>query len=86
MDHPFPLRLKHLQVREASSAGSPRKLAAAVLADLLAIDIVTATRWAGFAKRGWNDYLAAAALAVNPSGPQTLTSSTKPTALATTSP
>ena len=45
MDHPFPLRLKQLQVREASSAGSPRKLAAAVLADLLAIDIVTATRW-----------------------------------------
>jgi hypothetical protein len=30
----------------------PSELPAAVLADLLAIDIVTATRWAQYAKRG----------------------------------
>jgi hypothetical protein len=38
--------------------GLAAELPAAVLADLLAIDIVTATRWAGYAKRDWNDYLA----------------------------
>jgi hypothetical protein len=30
-----------------------------VLTALLAIDIVTATRWAGYAKRDWNDFRAA---------------------------
>lgn len=35
------------------------ELPAAALADLLAIDVTTATRWAGYAKRDWHDYLAA---------------------------
>jgi hypothetical protein len=35
------------------------ELPAAVLADLLAINVTTATRWAGYAKRDWHDYLAA---------------------------
>jgi hypothetical protein len=34
------------------------ELPAAVLADLLGIDIATATRWAGYAKRDWQTYLA----------------------------
>jgi hypothetical protein len=34
------------------------ELPAAVLEDLLGIDIVTATRWAGYAKRDWQTYLA----------------------------
>lgn len=34
------------------------ELPAAVLADLLGIDIATATRWAGYAKRDWQSYLA----------------------------
>ncbi|MCW2688663.1 MAG: hypothetical protein JWR37_3553 [Mycobacterium sp.] len=34
------------------------ELPAAVLADLLAVDIATATRWAGYAKRDWQPYLA----------------------------
>jgi hypothetical protein len=34
------------------------ELPAAVLADLLGIDVVTATRWAGYAKRDWQTYLA----------------------------
>jgi hypothetical protein len=34
------------------------ELPAAVLSDLLGIDIATATRWAGYAKRDWQTYLA----------------------------
>jgi hypothetical protein len=34
------------------------ELPAAVLADLLAVDITTATRWARYAKRDWQPYLA----------------------------
>jgi hypothetical protein len=45
--------------RNTGLIGLAAELPAAVLADLLAIDIVTATRWAGYAKRDWNDYLAA---------------------------
>lgn len=33
------------------------ELPAAVLADLLAVDIITATRWAGYAKRDWHLYI-----------------------------
>ena len=45
--------------RNTGLIGLAAELPAAVLADLLAIDIITATRWAGYAKRDWNDYLAA---------------------------
>lgn len=44
--------------RNTGLMGLAAELPAAVLADLLAIDIGTATRWAGYAKRNWNDYLA----------------------------
>jgi hypothetical protein len=60
----FGKRLKRsgLTIRGGRNTGLIRlaaELPAAVLADLLAIDIVTATRWAGYAKRDWNGYLAA---------------------------
>ncbi len=59
----FGKRLKHsgLTIRGGRNTGFialAAELPAAVLADLLAIDVVTATRWAGYAKRDWNDYLA----------------------------
>ncbi|WP_225337307.1 hypothetical protein [Mycobacterium intracellulare] len=44
--------------RNTGLIGLAAELPSAVLADLLAIDIVTATRWAGYAKRDWNDFLA----------------------------
>ncbi len=44
--------------RNTGLIGMAADLPAAVLADLLAIDSVTATRWAGYAKRDWNDFLA----------------------------
>jgi hypothetical protein len=44
--------------RNTGLIGLAAELPAAVLADLLAIDVVTATRWAGYAKRDWNDFLA----------------------------
>lgn len=45
--------------RNTALIGLAAELPAAVIADLLAIDIVTATRWAQYAKRDWSDYLAA---------------------------
>lgn len=45
--------------RNTALLGLAAELPAAVLADLLAIDIVTATRWATYAKTDWNDYVAA---------------------------
>jgi hypothetical protein len=45
--------------RNTALIGLAAELPAAVLADLLAIDVTTATRWAGYAKRDWHDYLAA---------------------------
>jgi hypothetical protein len=41
--------------RNTGLIGLAAALPAAVVPDLLAIDIVTATRWAGYAKRDWND-------------------------------
>ena len=60
----FGKRLKHSGLtirggRNTGLIGLAAELPAAVLADLLAIDIVTATRWTGYAKRDWNDFLAA---------------------------
>jgi hypothetical protein len=54
-----PDHARHCGGRNTVLVGLAADLSAAVLADLLAIDIVTATRWAGYAKRDWNDYLAA---------------------------
>lgn len=59
----FGKRLKHsgLTIRGGRNTGlitMAAELPGAVLADLLAIDIVTATRWAAYAKRDWNQYLA----------------------------
>jgi hypothetical protein len=45
--------------RNAALIGLAAELPAAVLTALLAIDIVTATRWAGYAKRDWTDFRAA---------------------------
>lgn len=60
----FGKRLKRngLNVRAGKNTallGLAAEMPAAVLADLLAIDIVTATRWAGYAKTDWNNYIAA---------------------------
>lgn len=44
--------------RNTGLIGLAAELPSAVLSDLLAIDIVTATRWAGYAKRDWNEFLA----------------------------
>lgn len=60
----FGKRLKQIGLtirggRNTALIGLAAELPAAVLTDLLAIDIVTATRWAGYAKRDWNDFVAA---------------------------
>jgi hypothetical protein len=47
--------------RNTALLGVAAELPAAVLSDLLAIDIITATRWAKYAKSDWNDYVAARA-------------------------
>jgi hypothetical protein len=48
--------------RNTALLGLAAELPAAVLSDLLAIDIITATRWAKYAKSDWNDYVAARAV------------------------
>ena len=56
------LKLSGLTIRAGRNTalvGLAAELPAAVLSDLLAIDIITATRWAKYAKRDWIDYLAA---------------------------
>ena len=60
----FGQRLKRIGItvrggRNTAFLGLAAELPAPVLADLLAVDIVTATRWAHYAKREWGDYLAA---------------------------
>lgn len=60
----FGKRLKRsgLTIRAGKNTallGLAAELPAAVLADLLAIDVGTATRWATYAKTEWNDYIAA---------------------------
>lgn len=60
----FGKRLKRIGItvrggRNTAFLGLAAELPAAILADLLAVDIVTATRWAHYAKREWGDYLAA---------------------------
>jgi hypothetical protein len=60
----FGKRLKRIGLtirggRNTALIGLAAELPAAVLADLLGIDIVTATRWAQYARRDWTGYLAA---------------------------
>ena len=60
----FGQRLKQIGIavrggRNTAFLGLAAELPAPVVADLLAVDIVTATRWAHYAKREWGDYLAA---------------------------
>lgn len=47
--------------RNTALIGLAAELPAAVLADLLAIDVITPTRWANYAKTEWNEYIAARA-------------------------
>ncbi|GLP73599.1 hypothetical protein TUM20983_07090 [Mycobacterium antarcticum] len=59
----FGKRLKRIDLtirggRNTALIGLAAELPAAVLADLLAIDIITATRWAAYAKKDWLDYVA----------------------------
>ncbi|WP_284235593.1 hypothetical protein [Mycobacterium antarcticum] len=59
----FGKRLKRIGLtirggRNTALIGLAAELPAAVLADLLAIDIITATRWAAYAKKDWIDYVA----------------------------
>ena len=49
------------------------ELPAAVLADLLAVDVTTATRWAKYAKRDWHTYLAERRIQADPSNSATPT-------------
>jgi hypothetical protein len=59
----FANRLKQRGIRPRAGRNTAliqlaSDLPAAVLSDILGIDIVTATRWAGYAKRDWQSYLA----------------------------
>ncbi len=47
--------------RNTALLGLAAELPAAVVSDLLAIDIVTATRWATYARTDWNDFVASRA-------------------------
>ena len=60
----FGQRLKQIGIavrggRNTAFLGLAAELPAPVVADLLAVDIVTATRWAHYAKREWSDSVAA---------------------------
>lgn len=60
----FGKRLKRIGItvrggRNTAFLGLAAELPAPVIADLLAVDIVTANRWAHYAKREWGDYLVA---------------------------
>jgi hypothetical protein len=59
----FANRLKQRGIRPRAGRNTAliqlaSELPAAVLSDILGIDIATATRWAGYAKRDWQSYLA----------------------------